>query len=870
VEENLSGTSLAVATKALVASGSISPLDALPLIGFRAEWAENELIAAALPLCCSVEAKSAVLQFAYRYMTLETQTAQKWRQLETLATAADVELPQLAQRIVDSDAHDALAERSGASRHSATESDLRIDRNWDDVFSGCDLTSTAGILVANQRFRSSDAPFSPENFSHKMAERVPVGKEAEFVSAFGEVAEFDLFNLRSFLEAFPTEWKSRLGIRAALAATLKKFCKRFCMTIQKNRYYELLPLKLACELSGIDESELLEVILVGISESTEVAGSDRLFSLVGLLCGKLSRDEAHDVLSYGLDLFNAVLEDTDGDGTWSPDLMPPSAPEDALAGYIWAGLASPVEAIRWEAAHVVVALCAFERKRILAGLMKHAAANTRMPFGDRRFVFYDLHAQQWLLIATARAAIENGSALAPHVGHFLAHAMRNQPHVIIRQFAARTALSLAAQGLICISDEAKRQMLAVNDSSFDAVQLESSHDDVASRSGAAIESLPENDRYFFGMDFGDDWLRPLGRCFGMLQPEIERETLKAVRGDLGYGGTHRWDDDARAKAGLFRNEGTGYRHGTYPRVDSYAFYLSYHSMLLTAGRLLAAVPLVVRSNDWEDDRFPSWLRRHDISRQDGRWLADRRDANPTGHPRWLADADRALWLGSIAADEFECALQASATEYRTVWGDWTVCDSSRVESISIHSALVSRERSASLLRALQTTEDPHSVWIPFAGDDSEIDSGSYQLKGWIASAPRGGGIDEQDRWAGNVRFPAPAPAAFVIETMNLSSDADGRIWQSAATSNGALRSEAWGDMPERDSSEGPSGRKLSASKDWIIEFLTEVRMDMIVEVAIARRSRYVRYENHDENEFARTPTSKRYFIGRSDGTINPL
>ncbi|MDD4929787.1 MAG: hypothetical protein PHP85_10965 [Gallionella sp.] len=865
------GRVLALASEALVAHGSISPLDVLAFVGFRAEWDEVKLLEDALPSCSGNEAKAAAIHLVYHYMAREAQSAEKWRHLEAVAVSAGIALPKLKARITRSDEDETTREKIRTANYDRTAAEVKKDRNWDDVFAECDLTTATGISVAHQRFRSGEPPFYIDGFFRKAIELVPIGKEAEFVRAFGAITEFDLYHLRIFLEAVPPQWKSRLSMKAALVTILKSVCRQFCMTIKRSRYYEVMPLQLACELSGIDESELLDVILIGIGESTELAGPERLFSLVGLLSGKLTSDEALEVLSYGLDLFNVVMEDSDGDGAWTTQLTPPIAVEDALAGYIWAGLASPVATTRWEAAHVVVGLCSLGRARIVAGLITHASVNTTKPFGDLRFAFYNFHAQQWLLIASARAALEFGATLVPHVDHFLAHATVDQPHVLIRLFAARTALALAAQGLITLSMDFRQRLLDINVSPFETVKRDSSLD-YASREARAEdteEELPENDRYFFGIDFGPYWLAPLGRCFGMSQTEVERETLNAIRGDLGHAGVHRWDADERSKRRLYEYEGTHHSHGSYPRVDDYGFYLSYHAMLITAGRLLTTTPLVESADDWEADRFTEWLSRHDISRDDGRWLADRRDPQPIGRPDWQEDLSSAEWLSSIAIGEFEFSLHP-VVGYLTVWGRWSELDTSRAESISIHTALVSRDRSASLLRALQTTSNPHDFRIPEANDDIQIDQGPYQLKGWIVDRQKERGIDESDPWAGDVRFPAPEPAPFVVEMMRLSTDADRRIWLSTSSQTPTLRSETWSHFAERDSSEQPSGRRIVASIQFIVEFLTAIGMDMIVEVEIQRRSSYQRYKNHDDDELRNIPPSTRIFIVNGDGTIRTL
>ncbi len=862
---------LGLAIESLREQGRISALDALALIGFGPEWDGDKLIEDAVAVCGDTEAKTAALHLFYRYATIATveeQSATDWRRLGAIAESAGVHLPDVEARMADSEADEAARENARSSDYGTTALETKAEGNWDEVFSRCDLTTASGLSLAHQRFNSSDPPFYSNVFFRSAIERVPFGKEAEFVAAFGAVVEFDLYHLRALLEAFPPQWKSRLSIRASLATTLKVFCHRFCMSIVRSRYYETIPMKLACELSGVGENELLDVIVAGIGESTEFADHDRLFSLVGLLSSKLTSKEALDVLSYGLDLFDVVLEDTDGDGPWKAELAPPPAVEDSLAGYIWAGLASPVAAIRWEAAHVVFGLSALGSSRVIAGLMNHASANTAKPFGDPRFTFYSLHAQQWLLIASARAALDDGEPLVPHADHFLARATVDEPHVLIRLFAARTVLALADQDLLTLPTDVRQELLDINASPIGTVRLDPSQDDIAlGASGTTDEELPESDRYFFGIDFGPYWLQPLGRCFGMSQSETELAALRALRGDLGYTGTGRWDEDERLRRRLYQGDGTYSSHGAYPRVDDHGFYLSYHAMLVTAGKLLATKPII--ENEWEDDPFLEILARHDISRADGRWLADRRDPQPRGRPYWLEDDSRDEWLGSIEAADFERVLYPSAG-YMTVSGHWSDFDTSREERISVYTALVSREASASLLRALQTAANPHDFRLPDARDHFEIDHGRYQLRGWIVDQPSERGIDACDRWAGDVRFPPPAPAPFVVEKMGLTSDPDLRLWQGPADPAPKLQSDVWRHFSEKYTTERPTGRRLQASVQFVVQFLKAIGMDLVVEVDIHRQLRRQSYEGRDSDESPTIRPSTKIFIFKHDGTVDAL
>ncbi|MDP1491800.1 hypothetical protein, partial [Klebsiella pneumoniae] len=60
-----------------------------------------------------------------------------------------------------------------------------------------------------------------------------------------------------------------------------------------------------------------------------------------------------------------------------------------------------------------------------------------------------------------------------------------------------------------------------------------------------VEDHRDEDSYTFGIDFGPYWLKPLGRCFGVSQKQLEPEMLRIIRDVLGFKGSRNWDEDER-------------------------------------------------------------------------------------------------------------------------------------------------------------------------------------------------------------------------------------------------------------------------------------------------------------------------------------
>ena len=860
------GRVLPIAINALIKQGFLNPLDALALVGIGAEWDYPKLLGSVLEKCEDHSTKKDASEHLFHYMQWESQSSSVWKKLKEVTEQHGLSLRDLDSYISFTEYEECIAKEQQATYSEERRSvDERLIHNWDDIFPETDLTTVDGISQSYSAFKNTPPPLYHDHFYAEAFLRVPAGGETTFITAFGNTPKFDLYDLRYFLKQFPQNWKGRLPIVRGVQAILKAFCQRYAMKITKNRHYPALPFDLACELAEVSEADIVEVILQTIGESPDLADSHRLFSLVGLLQYMLTHDEALEALSFGLGLFDSVLEDQDGDGPWLENLAPPASIQESIAGYIYAGLAAPSTKIRWEAAHAVLGLCTLGRDEVLRYLVSFAESNRVGPFLDARLPFYRFHAFQWLMIAFVRAAPEFPVALAPFAPRFVEWALDKQPHVIIRQFAARAALALIKKGVFAAGDDLVERLSRVNVTSLPIMESKSY--------GRAIykeqdhNKTDDEDRFYFGIDIGPYWYKPLGRVFALSQSDIETQALEVIRNELGCLAKKAWHEDERERRNLYDRDQSYASHGAYPDTDNLLQYLAYHAMMIVAGKLLATTSTHRDTSSGEQDEFAEWLSRHDLSRNDSRWLADRRDPSPLEVSAWQARKENDPEYGVITLTDLDEALRTGDT--LNVWGRWSTANSTHEQSVQVRSALVTPDRSMALLRALSTAEDVHGYVIPSSETEFQIDRGGFIFKGWIENHSSDSGLDEKDHWSGGVDYPPPVPAAEIVELMTLETDLDKRLWYDGVNTP-VMSSRVWGHLEVKNQDHNPKrGDRLQASFNFVKDMLDKFNHDLIVQVHINRHRRYSRYESRrDDGEQIQTAT-KLYLI-KANGRITTL
>ena len=379
------GEVLPAVVEVLVERGCMDPRDALPLIGFEGWWEHAKLLDATLKRCENTQEKESVKGLLFRYTKCCALGTSKWTQLREVIGTHGLPVSDLDAYVTFAQLEERTASQT-RSGHTEPPDDSG-KRNWDEVFVEQNLTTADGIAGAYAVFRHSPPPLEHEGFFAEAIRRVPAGAEPDFIVAANDAPIFNLYCYSDLFGQIPEGWRRRPAVQRSLERAVKTVCRRFCMEISKHRYWEFAPFNNAFKQAGVPEDDIIEVVLDGVGESAEIADSDRFFSLVGLLASKLNGDEALEALTFGLGLFEPVLESTDGDGSWSDVLGPPATVEESIAGYVYAGLAAPPAAVRWEAAHAVLGLCALGRSDVLRHLLAFADSGTGGPFVDAGLPF---------------------------------------------------------------------------------------------------------------------------------------------------------------------------------------------------------------------------------------------------------------------------------------------------------------------------------------------------------------------------------------------------------------------------------------------------------------------------------------------------
>ena len=618
------------------------------------------------------------------------------------------------------------------------------------------------------------------------------------------------------------------------SASLANTYKELAVPMLRQHAYDLVDygglstyeLKRISEISGVPISELAIELCKSFTGREKHAARDVWLALSRVVCEK-AQNEGRTALARLLNGPVVKLSDKASDGEWKHGLYPKDN-DEIFSGMVWRMLGSPTPEDRWRAAHSVRCFARFKRWSVMDALVARIDRKDEEVFHASERPFCFMHAKLWLLIALARIALDEPGAVARHEEVLLKIAFdRENPHVLMRHFAAEAVRACVKAGEIDLSDSRKKSLSRVNRSPFSQSERKTANE--RDRYGGRAESLRwlKHEFSLVSRFYGHE-ISFLGRAFGKTGQRVRdlmSDIVKSVDPEI----------ESRGKSAEETGQGASITDGGMTRASfhSYVKQISWHALFMAAGRLLENCPVTAVS-DYRDDLWNRWLGSFLLTREDGLWLSDGMDCAPLNALRMLLEeTEGGLALPREESRILELVYLESGEV--VVAGEW---DSADMVSVHVESALVKPENVRKIATQLYQ-EDRELAWLPnycsneydgeYKGSDKD------DCEPWIVWPGGDAGLDKDDP-LGSVAATRRLRIAqkFLPATSLKRKDPFGRVWE-----NGRItaRSVAWGHEIKGDYEEPRGGTILMCSKPLLEDLLSGNGTDLLLLIKLRRHEK---------------------------------
>lgn len=855
----------------IVTDNFVSPEVGWSLSAFFEDFDLDDFASLCIAKAPSTEHRQHILDMAVQDIRLNEATEESLRKLKKVAEPYSISNPDLDNTLAFYAANPERKESGNTPIVHSGYQDTSKPVQWETIFDGLELDTSFGISEAIDRFNASPVKIhSREAFWQEFFKRVSESDAIKFLQALIVAEHADRSDIQTALSSLPKDWHQKVSVKRNWGKILQAVARRLTLDLinrwSLEYFLENIPVK-------EDEVQYLrQGILEGLSGNIELVDASTFFGFSGVISPFISPQEATELLDFALARFELHIDNQYADGPWAEWLDPPKEIVTAFTGLIWSALGSPRAEIRWRAAHCVRRLAEFGCETEIDALVQWMERGRVDAFGGYNFPFYNLHARQYLLIALARVSVDNPQTIKRHSEIFARIALKDMPHVLIQRYAGQIAINIENAFPGTYEDNVAEQLHQVGVSQL-PVHVSKKHGDRVESYWHKRGEVDKNLKFYHGYDFDRYWYEPLGEVFGISAKQVEELATQVIINDWHVEKDGSYKGDPRS--GLWdtsrRERETWHDHGSYPRADNYSFYMSYHAMFVVAARLLQKMP-VVKKSDWNEDEngWLEWLHQHILTRDDGRWLADRRDPAPLERPEWVHKAKTENWRSDVTYGDFLDAVlfEHQGKTWLNVYGHWKESYSERNEELHVYTALVSPPTSQSLLNAMTMSSDPYDFKLPeYQEEDWEFESAPFKLKGWVWCSENDTRLDKFDPFAGDMAYPPYQVGAAIVEKLGLSVDTEQREWYLPKTDKPSLVCELWStNKPREDKDPLRRGQRLSASLDLLRKLCEIEKCEIIFKVQISRRFDYGSYtRNEDGNEY-RPPLTKIYILS-ADGKL---
>ena len=702
-------------------------------------------------------------------------------------------------------------------------------------------------------------------FFSALRSKVSFGDRLLYVSNIFRLENLDFYSKLMELEKCRDVWtESSIALEQTYKDEVFLLIKGHADDLISHDTLSNYQLQEVADLTGVPTTELVvELIKLFARRDGSIAGAVWL-ALASIICPRANENKSQLALERLLDSDAAKLANKVIDGVWREELYTKSDVLTIAAGLVWRILGSPNTVDRWRAAHSVRCFARFGRWEIIDTLVHGLDRVSAGPFQAFELSFYFLYARLWLLIALARIALDYPQEIARYKDClFRIVTEKNQPHVLMRHFAARCLLSCIGAGDLTVDSDTENVLRHTDMSPYPRQNTKNGeHRDFYY---GRPDSVPKPEFEFdLDYDFHKHDVDDLSRVFGRPCWEVADMISEAVR---------RLDPKIK---GMYEPGGreSSYRHRSYEMNERYHTYgqqLGWHGLFLAAGHLLDNFR--VNNDPWSEyDLWDSWLRRYLLTRNDGQWLSDGTDRTPLDTRVVLLETRKKGH--AITGDQEKLlrlvGLTSGTIKELVVDGNWHSADGIRV---AISSALVPGDRATRLAREL-IREDPMFVWVPSYTESEEEDflprDKKKEYMPWIVNLSAESRLDEYDPYGVPCANSRSRLARDILSLCSLNrEDAFGRIW---CDNRGKLmlRVEAWS-RENRDSEGGPyPGHRLICSASVLRKVLKKYDKDLLLLIKLQNYEKQFRGQGKWTHTVAVVRIDKALKIEYFKGRINYL
>ena len=820
--------------KDFVTRGLISPSCAWSLTHFFEERLYGDLAITCIECEPTKAGRQAILNDAVRILEVEGAKQKYVDDLKRIATKFGLSNDGLGN-LVELFANN-KEEKNNLNHYNLKKRNDQPDTGWDYLFNGIQIDSIEGLTTLLDKLNNEPKDrFSHRGVREMLVEglsRLKQNQAYDFIDAVLVMDAVELYDAVAVLYAVPDNWKNKPAFKTAWPILIKKFGKHHSRKLTNKYRFDFCVRDL--QLSDALIGELKQGMYEGLQNENGLYEEETFFGFCDLSASMLSSEDALELTDFGMRRFELHIDDKFGDGPYGNQVAVDNNINKSIAGFIWSALGSPWGWERWNAAHAIRSIAELNCTEIIDTLFFSLDHIEVGAYGSANYVFYQFHAVQYLFIALARASLTNAGILLKYAAKIREYAF-GANHLLIQKFAADTALNIA-EAFFGTYDQATVDLLHhIGKSPFKPRKEKYNYSiDSIWHSSKQIDTDID---FHFGWDFDRYWFEPLGEVFGIPGKQVEDIAADIVVNDWGMGDRNGYQNDPRV--GLWDRSSSKpeirHDHGSYPKTDNLDFYLSYHSMMVAAAKLLKAMP-VVQKSVWSEDVWNEWLDHHLLTLDDGRWLSDMRGKLPLNRPEWTKNQRTDTWQSDITERDFR--VQLIEIQKGDIWinvgGGWHEKVSERKEDISIRSAFVAKKTSEALMRALQSCKDHHDYKIPdYEEERMESDKGDYVLKGWLEYPSRSKGLDHFDHRSAEISYPMISVGESVISDLNLISKSNS--WIEIEKNKEVLRCENWStDRVESDEYTDQCGMRLKADLNFLMEACKKYERDLIIEISIDR------------------------------------